>query len=217
MNEGFILHFLQSNQDILFDEEIVAGISKNKCNLNLSHYLKGRIGTISREHFRIESDGEEWFIEDLESMNGTELNQKPLLPKQARKLSHEDRIRLAQNDEFIIIFRKAGTQIIDGPHYIIREKGVDFYKNEGNFYVDGKAIHALPEMPFNLLMYLYQHENRDCSYFDIIKAVWYGNASKVSVRTTIKKLRSSLDEVSEGAGKRYIKTISSYGYKLITP
>lgn len=217
MDEGFILHFLQSDHDVLFDEDIVAGISNKKCNLNLSHYLKGRIGTISRAHFRIFSDGEDLFIEDLKSMNGTELNQKPLQAKQARKLSHEDRIRLAQNDEFIIIFRKGGTQVIDGPHYIIREKGVDFHQDEGNFYVDGKAIHGLSEIPFNLLIYLYKHENIDCSYFDIIDAVWYGNASKVSVRTTIGKLRRSLDKASKGAGKRYIKAITGYGYKLIVP
>ena len=51
--------------------------------------------TISQLHARIDHDGEIYYIEDLNSTNGTFVNDEPLAYKERRKLNSNDMIRFA--------------------------------------------------------------------------------------------------------------------------
>ena len=51
--------------------------------------------TISQLHARIDHDGETYYIEDLNSTNGTFVNDEPLAYKERRKLNSNDMIRFA--------------------------------------------------------------------------------------------------------------------------
>ena len=51
--------------------------------------------TISQLHARIDRDGESYYIEDLNSTNGTFVNDEPLAYKERRKLNSNDMIRFA--------------------------------------------------------------------------------------------------------------------------
>ena len=51
--------------------------------------------TISQLHARIDRDGEIYYIEDLNSTNGTYVNDEPLAYKERRKLNNNDMIRFA--------------------------------------------------------------------------------------------------------------------------
>jgi pSer/pThr/pTyr-binding forkhead associated (FHA) protein len=51
--------------------------------------------TISRYHARIECENQEFFLEDLNSTNGTFVNEEPLEYKEKRKLKTNDMIRFA--------------------------------------------------------------------------------------------------------------------------
>lgn len=51
--------------------------------------------TISQLHARIDRDGETYYIEDLNSTNGTFVNDEPLAYKERRKLNSNDMIRFA--------------------------------------------------------------------------------------------------------------------------
>ncbi len=51
--------------------------------------------TISQLHARIDHDGENYYIEDLNSTNGTFVNDEPLAYKERRKLNSNDMIRFA--------------------------------------------------------------------------------------------------------------------------
>lgn len=51
--------------------------------------------TISQLHARIDHDGETYYIEDLNSTNGTFVNDEPLAYKERRKLNRNDMIRFA--------------------------------------------------------------------------------------------------------------------------
>ena len=51
--------------------------------------------TISQLHARIDRDGETYYIEDLNSTNGTFVNDEPLAYKERRKLNNNDMIRFA--------------------------------------------------------------------------------------------------------------------------
>ena len=54
-----------------------------------------RADTISQLHARIDHDGETYYIEDLNSTNGTYVNDEPLAYKERRKLNSNDMIRFA--------------------------------------------------------------------------------------------------------------------------
>jgi pSer/pThr/pTyr-binding forkhead associated (FHA) protein len=60
--------------------------------------------TISRRHARITNENGVFFIEDLQSMNHTYLNDKQLAEKERAVLRNGDHIRLA-NEEFIFLMR----------------------------------------------------------------------------------------------------------------
>lgn len=53
---------------------------------------------ISRRHFRVEKDGDEWRIIDLESKNGTFVNGSPLVPNMAHPLRSGDRIMISSKN-----------------------------------------------------------------------------------------------------------------------
>jgi pSer/pThr/pTyr-binding forkhead associated (FHA) protein len=51
--------------------------------------------TISRYHARIECENSDYYLEDLNSTNGTFVNEKQLTYKEKRKLESNDIIRFA--------------------------------------------------------------------------------------------------------------------------
>lgn len=56
----------------------------------------GELGGVSRRHAIITLRGEQWFLEDLDSMNGTWLNNRRLTPGAAQPLSYGDRLRVGR-------------------------------------------------------------------------------------------------------------------------
>lgn len=56
--------------------------------------LGGREGGVSRLHARLTRDGKSLFLEDMGSMNGTFINERPLPPHQRVPLRLGDRVRL---------------------------------------------------------------------------------------------------------------------------
>lgn len=74
--------------------------------------------SLSRRHARFGPGGEgDWWIEDIESANGTWVNNKRLEGR--RPLSHGDRIRLAQDD---FLFVDADNNSFDSRGYRLAEK-----------------------------------------------------------------------------------------------
>ncbi|MGB0384355.1 MAG: FHA domain-containing protein [Ardenticatenaceae bacterium] len=224
MVEGLFLHILSSDKKLLFEEEIRGGILKKHCNFRLADYFEGSITTISRQHFKVFFNEGGAFIEDLGSSNGTEVNNQRLPPNKPKKLSDGDIIRLAQNDNYRmqvykILYGTSNTDVISGPERSfagpIPQRGLYFKEDNKLFYVDGRPINQLPPARFNLLKYLYDNQQTDCSYYQIIKDVWYSNAGEDSVRAAVSYLRKKFEKISPGAGD-YIQTVHGYGYKLVT-
>lgn len=215
------LYFVQSDKSFTVDgtQIIVAGRNTSLCDLRLARYFQGEnitgnIKTISGEHFKVykEKMGDDFYIMDLESTNGTEVNGNPLKPNNPQRLNDGDVIRLADCDDFMI-----KVQMDSGPTAIIQpESGIYFDGYSRQFMVDGKPIpRTIPELEQDLLNHLYENAGKICSYQDIFYAIrnFEGNDSKV-IAPVLKKLRKRLDKVSKGAGTRYIKTIQGEGLLL---
>ncbi|MCR4867901.1 MAG: FHA domain-containing protein [Lachnospiraceae bacterium] len=95
--------FLQSTTDgkqaLINKSEFTLGKSREYCE-----YVVEGNRTISRRHARITNENGVFFIEDLQSMNHTYLNDKQLAEKERAVLRNGDHIRLA-NEEFIFLMR----------------------------------------------------------------------------------------------------------------
>ena len=225
MSEELFLYFMQSGHTISLTEffqskdEIIAG----RQNRYLSRYLdKQKIMHVSRVHFKLSQKDSRLFIEDLESANGTEVDYKELSPKTPVELQVGCIIRLAKKDNFLIRLideeelNKLKT-IIDepseqaSPHE--EEYGLEFDEALDVFIVDGQAIH-LSQTLHALLDYLYKNAERGCSYYQINSAVWFGHAKRNTITGAVANLRKKLNEISLGAGERYIKNDHGYGYRL---
>jgi DNA-binding winged helix-turn-helix (wHTH) protein len=213
MSEQLALHFPQSDEQVLIEGEIIAGVSKKNCNLFLRDHLIGRLTTISRKHFKIYQTEEDLVIEDLGGKNGTEVNGEPLLPREKRIIHEKDVIRLAKNNNFKIRVVPYGTTVIEDDEIETAKLGVYFDKEKSLFYVDGEPIHRLTPILYDLLKYLYDNKEEPCSHYDIIQNVRHGIAGADLIRSMVARLRRELEKTSLGA-RGYIKTIPRYGYKL---
>jgi len=211
------LYFLQSNKSFRVDgtKKIVAGRSILR-DLKLARYFErediaGDIGLISGQHFEVYKIGDEFYIMDLRSKNGTELNRKLLAANHSQKLNDGDVIRLARCDDFIIkVKMDSGTTAVIQP-----ESGL-YFDGSLLFTVDGKPVTKLKAgQEFDLLTYLYSNVGQICSYEEIYNAVWKLQGTDAqAITSVVKKIRKKLDNVSKGAGKRHIKTIQGEGYML---
>jgi pSer/pThr/pTyr-binding forkhead associated (FHA) protein len=63
---------------------------------------------ISRHHVRIFRDKQNWLIEDLNSTNGTTVNNKAL--KKAQKLKHGDLVTMGEDSKFKVVLEQAKPQ-----------------------------------------------------------------------------------------------------------
>lgn len=226
MSQTFSLQFLKSGTQYIGELEsgnsIIAGRSSD-CDLKLSEHLQDRGHQISRRHFMITSREDNFFITDLNSMNGTQLNGERLSKGIAKNIHDCDMIMLARRNDFMIQFvineenRDSATMIIDdaySEHDYPKEPALQF--DGQDLFIDNQlvSLSLLSSLEEKLLNFLYQNANRVCSYREIALHVWGGEIGKDSIRMLMKRLRKKMDEITPNSGKRFIKTIHGYGYKI---
>lgn len=216
------LYFPKSEKNFsLKDNIMIAGRSLNVCDLPLRAYFeKGDLSLISRKHFKItfrentfgHKRSEKFFIVDLGSRNGTEVNGLPLAKNKAIALRHGDLIRVAGEDHFLI-----KVIIDDGLTHIPKSKsGIYFDDSRAQFIVDGKLIpdNYLAPRDKELLQYLYENVGEVCSDDELINEVWFSaEVQNNAVTVAITRLRKKLKRLSVGA-ERYIERVYGQGYKL---
>lgn len=228
MSDRLALHFPQSNRQYNLtlegQDQIIAGVS-DECDLNLIDYFYGPIKTISRQHFELYKTNNHLAIKDLESMNGTQVNNQRLWSGRAQTLSNGDVIKLAQNDNFIIEIKSPSPEKPNGHLSQALPKkpdklGIRFDEDSSQFIVDGNMIpHPhLTELEYKMLQYIYENGGKICSFGDIAQDVWAGFVSDNTITQLIYRLRRKLNDISPGSGARYLKTSRGdvRGYLLLT-
>lgn len=209
--------------------ETVGGISET-CELDLKRYFfHTSLKTISRRHFKIVYIQDEGFaIYDLNSLNGTRVNELRLIPGQPVFLRENDEIMLAENQEFnfqAVGFDSERTELwmlIPNETSAVAKptRGLLYQSEDGSFVLDGARIpHTyLTSLEQRLLEYLYTHSGRICSFDELIQNVWGPKSEDVQDNTVAKlvsNLRKKLDAVSAGAGARHIRTVHGRGFECV--
>lgn len=208
--------------------ETVGGVSET-CELNLKQYFSSAaLKTISRRHFKIVYVKDEGFcIYDLNSLNGTRVNEILLIPGRPTFLRERDTVMLAENRDFI--FR---TITQDSEHtqiWAVRPDVTEtpkmggsllYLASDGSFVLDGVRIkHTdLTTLEQRLLEYLYKQSGRVCTFDELIQQVWGPKSEDVQDNTVSKlvsNLRKKLDTISPGAGARHIRTVHGRGFECV--
>lgn len=177
---------------------------------------------VSRQHIRVFKDQDEWFIEDLDSRNGTWLNGHKLVGEQ--KLYDGDEINLAQtiNVQFLGTGATA-PNTFDAPEFIGASRAA---QAEGRLKMDADARRVFvgekeidpPLSPpqYRLLELLYSNMGSICTREQVIEAVWPDvigeGVSEQAIDALVRRLRDRIAEVDPEW--QYIVTMRGHGFRL---
>jgi len=161
---------------------------------------------VSREHAVISPAGRSWMLDDLNSANGTFLNEErvlaPVVIRDGDKISIGD-VEFTFHDPEATIRDDLFPELeVDLPAGVVR--------------IDRKKVDLSPK-EFALITYLHEHLGEVCSKDDISAAVWpeyQGEVYDYQIENLIRRLRTKLEP--DPANPQILLTIRGLGYKLIT-
>lgn len=161
---------------------------------------------VSREHARVRREGWRVILEDLDSTNGTFLNDERVLAPQ--ELHDADRIKIG---DVILIFHDPDITYRDSVF-----PDLEVNVAAGVVRVNRHIVTLAPK-EFALLVYLHQHGGQVCSKDDIGLAVWPEYQEGIydyQIENLIRRLRAKLEP--DPANPQLLLTIRGLGYKLVT-
>jgi hypothetical protein len=162
---------------------------------------------VSREHARVCREGWRAVLEDLDSTNGTYLNDERLLSP--TELRDQDRVAIG---DVVLIFHDPDITFRDT---VLPDLEVDVAA--AVVRVD-RRVASLSPKEFSLLVFLFENRGEVCSKDEIGEAVWpeyLGEVYDYQVENLVRRLRSKL-EVDPG-DPQLLLTVRGRGYKLMSP
>jgi hypothetical protein len=172
---------------------------------------------ISREHFRIWRDRGIYFIEDLQSKNGTFVDGERV--ESARELREGDEIQVALSAKLKFLGSEA-TIPLTFDDYDIGEIGLVLDTHTRQVTINGEALDPqLSLYQYRLLELLYENEGGVCTRDDVVQAVWpeavEAGVSEQAIDALVRRLRDRLAEISPQ--HQYIVTVRGHGFRLEQP
>ncbi len=161
---------------------------------------------VSREHARIQRTRHRVVLEDLNSANGTYLNDERV--GAPAELQEGDRITIGD-----VAFT------FHDPETTFRDTGaIDLEVNPGAGVVRlNRRLVNLSPKEFALLVYLYEHRNQVCSKDDIGRVVWPEYRDGIydyQIENLMRRLRARLEP--DPGKAQLLLTVRGLGYKLVT-
>ena len=162
---------------------------------------------VSREHARLLRDGRRVMLEDLNSTNGTFLNDEHIL--EPMELRDGDIVSIG---DVKFTFRDPDTTIGG----MLRVE-LDLDASAGIVRVNRRVVNLSPK-EFALLMHLYERRGKVCSKDEIGKAVWPEYQEGIydyQIENLVRRLRARLEPDPSNA--QLLITVRGLGYKLVMP
>ena len=162
---------------------------------------------VSREHARLRRDGRRVMLEDLNSTNGTLLNDERILAP--TELRDGDTISVGDVN---FAFHDPESTLSGSLHADLE---VDVAA--GVVRVNRHAVNLSPK-EFALLVYLFDHRNKVCSKDGIGQAVWPEYQEGIydyQIENLVRRLRSRLE--LDPSNAQLLVTVRGLGYKLVVP
>ena len=160
---------------------------------------------VSREHARVRRDGRRVVLEDLNSANGTFLNDERL--RAPAELHEGDTITIG---DVALTFHDPSSTFRDAGALDLE---VDL---AAGLVRVNRRVASLSPKEFALVAYLYEHRNQVCSKDAIGRAVWpeYQDAIyDYQIENLVRRLRTRLEPDPSQA--QLLLTVRGQGYKLV--
>lgn len=192
-------------------EEIIIGRDED-CDVVLNERQ------VSRKHVRITRRAEHYYIEDLDSRNGTWVNGHRL-EKETRELLDNDEIHVA----LAVRLQFSGTNItaplpFEIPQTIAGRLRIE--RDSRRVFVNNQELDPPLSLPqYRLLELLYMHGGRICTRDVVVDTVWPDaigeGVSEQAIDALVRRLRDRLAEVDPDI--QYIITVRGHGFRLENP
>ncbi len=194
-------------REIVWDRPIIT-VGRDRSNdIIIDHPLA------SRRHARFEQTEEGFFVRDLDSTNGTFLNQERLIG--VRSLHNSDQILIA--DTVITFSDPAATMKGTLDPALLRAVRAEIRVDEPtkSVYIRGELLSPpLTVKEFQLLALLYRRQGEVVSKEEIANQVWdYAIFDYNAIDALVYRLRQRIEP--DPSKPRYLITQRGFGYKLV--
>lgn len=171
---------------------------------------------VSRYHLKILYRDGRYFLEDLDSKNGTFLNGQQV--KGISSLQDGDEIQVALCVRMLFVGTDA-TVPLSFQFPKADDTGMLLEENKRTVSIRGTELDPpLSLAQFRLLQMLYDADGAVCGRDDIIEAVWPGTGgigvSEQAIDALVRRLRDRLAELDD---YNYIVTVRGHGFRLDNP
>ena len=172
---------------------------------------------ISRQHIRITKESSQFFIEDLESRNGTWLNDQRLNGKS--ELNDGDEINLALAIKLQFIGSGATAPLpFELPDNIGGKLRID--TESRRVFIEDEELQPPLSLPqYRLIELLYNNSGSICTRDEVVQAVWPDvmgeGVSEQAIDALVRRLRDRLAETDPET--QYIVTVRGHGFRLDNP
>lgn len=170
---------------------------------------------ISRHHLRIYRKEDSWYAEDMESRNGTWLNNEPL--KGSQRLYDNDVIKVAMVATVQFIGSGATAPLPFAVPDILAGGRLRLDREGRRAYVLEKEIDPPLSPPqYRLLELLYVNTGRICTREQVVETVWpeaiSEGVSEQAIDALVRRLRDRIAEIDPDW--QYIITVRGHGFRL---
>ncbi|MBN1286826.1 MAG: FHA domain-containing protein [Anaerolineae bacterium] len=199
---------------VMHDEEVLVGRGA-ECDVVVPERQ------VSRMHVRVRRAGDRFFVEDLESKNGTLLNGEPL--KGEAPLRDGDEIELARAVS-IAFFGSEVTLPLEfvQSSTIVSSTGYRLSLDPASrrVFVDGRELDPPLSLPqYRLLELLEEKEGAVSTRDEVVMRVWPESAgegvSEQAIDALVRRLRDRLTELEPD--HQFVVTVRGHGFRLDNP
>lgn len=172
---------------------------------------------ISRQHIRIYKEDDKYFVEDLESRNGTWLNGQRL--QGTHELFDNDELHIALVIRMRFVDSGATAPLpFEIPSIIGGRLRID--RESRRVYVGDEEIDPPLSLPqYRLLELLFINDGGVCTRDAVVEAVWPDvvgeGVSEQAIDALVRRLRDRLAEYDPD--NQYIVTVRGHGFRLENP
>lgn len=172
---------------------------------------------VSRQHIRIYTENDLYYIQDLDSKNGTWVNGQQL--KGNRELRDGDEVHVALAVRIRFIGSGATSPLAaDPPPFLSGRLRLD--PDARRVFVRGAELDPPLSLPqYRLIELLFVNAGRICTRDNVIETVWPEavgeGVSEQAIDALVRRLRDRLAEVDPEW--QYIVTVRGHGFRLDNP
>jgi hypothetical protein len=174
---------------------------------------------VSREHIRIYRAGEQYYLEDLNSKNGTWVNGRQIPGGEPVLLHDGDEINVALAAKMTFVGSEATAPLMI--HELPGSLGrLQINRESRRVFIAGKEVDPPLSLPqYRLLELLYDAGGAVCTRDGVVEAVWPEavgeGVSEQAIDALVRRLRDRLAEVDPET--QYIVTVRGHGFRLDNP